>query len=110
MARTLFEGHVTAGNGAYTTVYEMPAGASGVVTSLSAYNSAGTVALTLKIVKRNSDAVILNTTSIGAAGSQSYAGNSTMCLCPMVLMAGELLQASANSTTMTVNASGIYFS
>ncbi len=111
MARTYIGGSADAGNASFSTLFTMPAGAVGFISNITACNTNGsTRLLTLAVYRNGLDNVLVTVDSMLTTAVSFYGKGATKAVCPLVMNAGDILEAKADGPNVTVTFSGMYIS
>jgi hypothetical protein len=111
MARSVIATTGSAGNATNASIFTMPAGYEGFISSLIAHNStAGSLDLTLTLTRAGIDNVILSPDSITAADTKYYAKGASKPIFPLTMLEGDILKAQGSGAGITVTVSGLRFS
>lgn len=97
-----------AGNAVDTALFTMPASYEGFISNITAYNSTGgSLTLTISITRQNGTEYVLLVDSIATVATSSYSGGSTKRITPLVMLAGEVIQAKGSAAGIFVTISGL---
>lgn len=98
----------SAGNATDATLYTMPAGLSGVIGNIIAFNTTGGgLNLTLKLKRAGTVYILTPVVTIATVASAYYGRNSTNSVCPLTLDPGDSLLGLGTGAGIQVTISGI---
>ena len=111
MSKLVIAVTVAAGNATDATVFTMPAGFQGFVSSLTCSNTTGgSLNLTLKLTRVGTTFTLLAATAVGASSAAQFNKGATNPVFPITLNAGDILLAQGSGAGLNVTVSGVRYS
>jgi hypothetical protein len=100
---------MAAGNASDADIYTMPASNEGFISNVTAYNnSAGPLDLTITLKRQDGlQWVQVVSLAIAAGATVSFSGGATNRITPLVMLAGEIIQAKGSGAGLEVTVSGL---